>query len=277
MIFYMIAAFIGVLVVYFITTIVSYKKTNRLKKQMEAELLGASNEEAIKKKFSKKKQRINVIATVIMIIPIAAIAVYFNTKESTERTVLLVVNKADKNFLYHSVFAHAEADIEKGNFPNIDFYSRVRIYPIGRQIFVEPKDLVAFADLLSSELTFMPYPSGEQDGFVAVKGFKDYYTHESRVVPSGKLGEVEKEFTITLRHHQDSVQVIWREDAVKNQLRPIRNCSLEEVYIVAGKYGMSKDRILVNLSELVAYLNPEIDLHLDNSNAILYWQLKDSI
>jgi hypothetical protein len=269
----MIAAFIGVLVVYFITTIVSHKKTNRLKKQMETELLTASNGGEIKKNFSKKIQRINVIATVIMVLPIAAIAVYFFTKESTERAVLLVVNKADQKYLYHSSFAHLEVDIERGNYPNIDFYSKVKIYPIGKHLFIEPKDLAAFADLLFGELTYVSYPSAGQEGFVTVKGFKDYYSQENRFVPSNKLGEVEKEFTITLRHHRDSIQVIWREDTGKNQLRPIRNCSLKEVYVVSGKYGTSEDRILFNLNELVAHLNPAVDLRLDKSNSILNWQL----
>lgn len=274
--FTFIALFLLVVLVIKISDYIAKKRIKKLKYNLERDLNNrVKNAEEI---YAKKRRRINIFTIFVYVAPIVGIALYFILKESTQKEALLVYVHQNEKYIYHSDGAYLRIDMEKGNYPNINFYSSIKLFPIGKDIYVHPESTRYLVDLLTENFTLVEYDTEQHAGFAAVKRFPEAYKITSRNVPTDKLGEIMTEKTIIITIGDKSTEIVWLEEKVRSDRNPkqttktpVRNCEIHNVYWVYGKYGTSSDELLVNASALVSYFNPEIELKYNTSENILFW------
>lgn len=250
------------------------KKQKLMNEQRSKDILTMPMED-IEKKYKPTQKKISKMIGMAVLIPIlstAFILIFSLGGCSSDATIsVLVLEKENQKYVYHSNSFFVKNDIENGNVVDISFYSKLTVYPLKKGIFVDPKDLQAIASFATGQFEILEYDQGSHAGFV-IDSDSSLYNEESKAVPTDKIGKTVRQETIIISDGQKELLIEYQRDGADEI--PIRNCEIKSVWEVTNPYpgktvGNYRDKLLVNATEVLRYFNPNAQMELIDDGEVL--------
>lgn len=223
----------------------------------------------------KKTTKI-VSLTVVSSLLILGVSLLFLLKgcDNEGEYALIVVEKDDNKYVYYYSDYFMEKKIEEKETIDITYFSKLMIYSVDDDLYVNPTDIEGLVNILTDNTNFYTYDQVSFQGFVTSKEDSNYdYTLLTK--PTEKIGETYNEFHVEIKYDNNTHLIKWEN---KDDFAPIQNCELKSVWEVSNPYpgktvGTFRKMILIKLDDLVQLIAPNTSYRYDKEDNLLFISL----
>ena len=259
-----------ILVVFIITSVI-VKKDKKLKEDRAKSLKnGDLNNETLRTSQKKISRLIGVAVSIPLLATGIMLLFLFKGCSSDSTFAFITLEKNNKKYVYQNRLHRFEEEMKEGKFIHLDIFSKVNIFPLKDGIYIDPINIEGLANIATGKYQLIDYDQGNHDGFV-INSDSSTFSSTSEILPSDKIGKSIYEYTISMSDEAKELTIKWR---IGEQLEPIQNCELLDVWEVTNPYpgktvGNYRKKILVNATELLHFFNPNAQLSIEEDNLLV--------
>lgn len=259
-----------ILVVFIITSVI-VKKDKKLK---EARIKSLKNGDLNTETLRTSQKKISRLIGIAVSIPLLSTGIMllfvFKGCSSDSTFAFITLEKNNQKYVYQNRLHRFEEEMEEGKFIHLDVFSKVNVFPLKNGIYIDPINIEGLANIATGKYRLIDYDQGNHRGFV-IASDSSKFSSNSEILPSEKIGKSIYEYTISMSDGTKNFTIQWR---IGEQLEPIQNCELIDVWEVTNPYpgktvGNYRKKILVNATELLLFFNPNAQLSLDEEDYLL--------
>ncbi|TNE53395.1 MAG: hypothetical protein EP338_12740 [Bacteroidetes bacterium] len=224
----------------------------------------------VQKEFLKKGFHFPVLGLFLLSMILSSCSM----TESPNAMVNLVLEEGGKKYAYtHLGSFLAEEQIKRNESPTL--IPTTRIFEDEGKYYVAPTQIKAIAELMSGQFKRHDFKDASCDGYLSSND-QGTYQMQTKSRSTGKIGEQEIEYRISLKHpeKEEQMEIVWYLKTPGGGERIGQNCEKKSLQIIEHPYPgktvlSSKEFLLVDLNKIRDFFDQKISLKFDQDQQLL--------